>query len=140
MKRNYFGKIVVMVMALTVLAGGCGKAEAAVMEQTTLQTEVESIKVPENVKVVGLGEASHGAKEYQQMKLEVFKALVENNGCRTFIIEGDFGGALKVNDYIHGGQGTAKEVVAEIGFKIYNTQEMADLVEWMREYNQTVVD
>lgn len=141
MKRNYFGKIVAVVMAVTVFAGGCGKAEAAaVMEQAALQTEVESITVPDNIKVVGLGEASHGAKEYQQMKLEVFQALVENNGCRTFIIEGDFGGALKVDEYIQGGQGTAKEVVSEIGFKIYNTQEMADLIEWMRGYNQTVVD
>lgn len=88
------------------------------------------------MQVVGLGEASHGTKEYQQMKTEVFKALVENNGSRTFIIEGDFGGALKVDAYIHGAEGSAEDVVKEIGFSIYNTQEMADLVEWMRSYNK----
>ena len=71
------------------------------------------------------------------MKAEVFKALVENNGCHTFIIEGDFGGALKVDRYINGGDGTAEEAVAEIGFAIYRTQEMADLVEWMRSYNES---
>ncbi|MDD2958512.1 MAG: erythromycin esterase family protein [Lachnospiraceae bacterium] len=59
-----------------------------------------------------------------------FKALAENNGCRTFIIEGDFGGALKVDQYINGGNGTAEEVVAEIGFAIYRTHEMADLTNW----------
>lgn len=106
-------------------------------DMSYVQTEINTVSVPEAVKAVGLGEASHGAKEYQVMKAEVFKALVENNGCRTFIIEGDFGGALKVDQYIHGGEGTAEEVVGEIGFKIYRTQEMADLVDWMRSYNES---
>ena len=94
--------------------------------------------MPNDVQVVGLGEASHGVSQYHQMKADVFKALVENNGCRTFIIEGDFGGALKVDQYINGGSGSAEKAVAEIGFAIYRTQEMVDLVDWMRSYNETV--
>jgi len=58
----------------------------------------------------------------------------------VFAIEGDFGGSAFVNDYIHGGDGTAEEAVAKIGFRIYRTQEMADLVEWMRTYNETAPD
>lgn len=98
-------------------------------------TDISQISVPDYVRVTGLGEASHGVKEYHQMKGEVFKTLVENNGCRSFVIEGDFGGALKVEAYIQGGPGTAEEVVREIGFAIYNTRELADIVEWMRTYN-----
>ena len=97
-----------------------------------------TISLPPDVQVVGLGEASHGVAEYHQMKADVFKALVNNNGRRTFIIEGDFGGALKVDQYINGGGGSAEEAVAEIGFAIYRTQEMVDLVDWMRSYNETV--
>ena len=63
------------------------------------------------------------------MKSDIFKALVQSNGCQTFIIEGDFGGALKVDTYINGGSGSAEEVVKEIGFSIYHTQEMVDLIE-----------
>lgn len=74
------------------------------------------------------------------MKAEVFKALAANNGCHTFIIEGDFGGALKVNEYIHGGNGTAEEAVREIGFAIFRTEEMAALVDWMRAYNETAAE
>lgn len=104
----------------------------------TYQSDIGAISVPNDVQVVGLGEASHGVSQYHQMKADVFKALVENNGCRTFIIEGDFGGALKVDQYINGGSGSAEEAVAEIGFAIYRTQEMVDLVDWMRSYNETV--
>ncbi|MDR2939518.1 MAG: erythromycin esterase family protein [Clostridiales bacterium] len=135
MFKKYFSFITVLLIYFFVFS---------TFENTTLLANnpgilynTAEIKMPQNVKIVGLGESSHGVKEYHQMKLEVFQALVKNNGCRIFIIEGDFGGALKVDAYIHGSEGTAEEVVSEIGFAIYRTQEMADLVEWMRKYNET---
>ncbi len=128
------------------LLAACGEQDPADMwapwvpEAPSLkwvQTDLSTIAVPEGVKVVGLGEASHGVKEYQEMKGEVFRALVENNGCRSFIIEGDFGSALIVDEYIHGGEGTAQEAANQIGFRIYQTEEMANILEWMRQYNET---
>jgi erythromycin esterase len=124
-----------MMLGLISLFTGCGKDTAANMELT--RTDVSTITVPEDVLVVGLGESSHGVKEYQEMKADVFQALVQNNGCRTFVIEGDFGNALKVNAYIHGGEGTAEEAAALIGFRIYCTEEMETLLQWMRTYNET---
>ena len=118
---------------------GCGKDTSGV-DMGLAQTDVGAVTVPEDVLVVGLGEASHGVKEYQEMKAKVFQALVAHNGCRTFVIEGDFGGALKVDDYIHGGEGTAKEVAAQIGFRIYRTEEMEAFIEWMRAYNETATE
>lgn len=103
-----------------------------------IETEMKNLTVPNTVQVVGIGEASHGVKEYQEMKAEVFKALVANNGCQTFVIEGDFGGALSVEDYIHGGNQGATEAIKNIGFRIYETYEMVDLIKWMRTYNESV--
>lgn len=118
---------------------GCGSSASSVSADLSYtQADLETIPLSPDVQVVGLGEASHGVAQYHQMKADVFKALVKNNDCRTFIIEGDFGGALKVDDYINGGDGSAEEAVGEIGFAIYRTQEMADLIEWMRSYNETV--
>lgn len=132
-------KSIIGISLVCLLISGCGK-QAASVNMDSVQTELAEITVPENTKIVGLGEASHGVSEYQQTKADVFKALVAHNNCRTFIIEGDFGGSLKVEQYIHGGDGTAEEAVGEIGFAIYRTREMADLVEWMREYNETAAD
>lgn len=127
-------KRVLPLFLLVVLLSACGGGTPAL---ESVQTDLSAITVPEGVSVAALGEASHGVKEYQEMKAQVFQALVKNNGCRTFIIEGDFGSALKVDDYIHGGEGTAQEAAAQIGFRIYRTQEMADLLTWMRAYNET---
>ncbi|WP_336248919.1 erythromycin esterase family protein [Stomatohabitans albus] len=99
--------------------------------------DLNELSVPDQVKLVGVGEGSHGSKEYQELKGEVFKKLVEQGKARTFAIEGDFGGALTVNDYIHGGEGNPEDVATAIGFGIYRTQEIKAIIEWMREYNQT---
>lgn len=134
--------IISLIMALTICASfitGCGK-KTAKLDNSAFNYDISTIEVPDTVRIVGLGEASHGSSELQQLKLEVFKALVANNDCKAFAIEGDFGGCAKVDEYIQGGSGTAEDAVAEIGFRIYRTQEMKDLVEWMREYNQTAAD
>lgn len=138
MNKKWILSIITMAIFGMTLLMGCGNRTNTIStDLSALQTDISTLTVSENVQVVGLGEASHGVKEYHQMKAEVFKALVANNGCRTFIIEGDFGGALKVDDYIHGGEGTAEDAVGEIGFAIYRTQEMANLVDWMRSYNES---
>lgn len=132
-------RLISMVFALTLcisLLTGCGQS-APQLDNQSFVYDISSITVSDTVRIVGLGEASHGASELQQLKADVFKALVVNNRCRVFAIEGDFGGCAKVDEYIHGGPGTAEDVVSEIGFEIYRTQELADLVQWMREYNQT---
>ena len=132
--KKFLSAVSVGILFISLLTGFTSEAEAG--EKSILSTDIMNLNVPTNVKIVGLGEASHGVSEYQKMKTEVFKSLVKNNKCRTFIIEGDFGGALKVDEYINGGKGTAKDAVREIGFSIYCTKEMVDLVEWMKNYNQ----
>lgn len=102
--------------------------------------QVDNITIPEKTRIVALGEASHGNVEFQQLKLSVFQNLVENDGVRAFALEGDYGGCEYVNRYIHGGEGTAEQAAAAIGFAIYRTDEMADLISYMRKYNETAKD
>ena len=96
---------------------------------------VSEVSIPAQARVVALGEATHGNAEFQQLKLEVFKVMVEKYGVQAFALEGDFGGCEAVDRYIHGGDGTAQEAVAAIGFAIYRTEQMEQLVSWMRDYN-----
>lgn len=97
-------------------------------------TETSAMPMPDAA-IVALGEATHGNSEFTLLKLDVFQLLVEQKGHRAFALEGDFGGCQKVNAYIHGGDGTAEQAASEIGFAIYRTKEMAELIEWMREFN-----
>ena len=60
-------------MSMTLLAG-CGGKSLTEEELSFCQTDIGTLTAPDHVKIVGLGESSHGASEYQQMKAEVFKA------------------------------------------------------------------
>lgn len=116
--------------------GGFGTGESVDPTAFAAYAEpVESMTVPEDARIIALGEATHGNAEFQRLKLEVFKQLVERNGVRAFALEGDCGGCEQVNRYIHGGSGTAQEATAAIGFAIYRTDEMAELISYMRRYN-----
>ena len=117
-----FGLLGVMALAALVFMrfGGFGTGENVNPEEFLAYAEpVENITVPESAKIIALGEATHGNAEFQQLKLEVFKQMVKNNGVRAFALEGDYGGCEQVNRYIHGGEGTAQEAAAAIGFSIY---------------------
>ena len=99
-------------------------------------TDLSGIQIPEGTRIVALGEATHGNKEFQQLKLEVFKHLVETTNVRAFVLEGDMGGCALVNEYVQGGEGDLKEIVQLLGYRIYRTDQMAELISWMREYNE----
>lgn len=95
--------------------GGFGTGETANPEEFAAYAQpVENISVPENVRIIALGEATHGNAEFQALKLDVFKQMVEKYDVRAFALEGDYGGCEQVNEYIHGGEGTAKEAAAAI--------------------------
>lgn len=143
MKNNKYLRKLIVISTLVMSLFGCSLNQTEsnkTMNMDKTIYDISEVKIPNYVRIVGVGEASHGVKEYHQMKMQIFQNLVENNNAKIFAIEGDFGGCLKVEEYIHGGKGTAEEVLNEIGFRIYNTQELVELVEWMRLYNENAVD
>ena len=91
--------------------------------------------IPENISILSIGEAAHGCKEMQELKLSVFKEMVEKWGFTAFALEADYGECAEINRYIQGGEGSAEEMVQKFAFPIYHTKEMAELISWMREWN-----
>jgi len=86
-------------------------------------------------KIVGMGEATHGTKEFFNMKAKMFKFLVTHCGYRIFTIEATYGGTLKVNDYILYGKGDVLSAMRSMGYWTWDTEEVRDLIEWMRTHN-----
>lgn len=132
----FFGGIIVL--CFYAYFGGFGKVKPIDTKEFAMYAGgVSDITIPDSVRIIGLGEATHGNAEFQQLKLDVFKLMVEKYGVRAFALEGDYGGCEAVNRYIHGGPGTAQKAAAAVGFPIYRTKEMAQLIDWMRNYNAT---
>ena len=143
-RKKHTGWIVVLCMAavIAVIAGiysrfgGFGTGDCADTEEfAKYAASVSELTVPDEVQIIALGEATHGNKEFQQLRLDVLQVLVEKYGVRAFALEADYGGCEAINRYIHGEGGTAAEALSATGFAIYRTEEMENLVEWMRDYN-----
>jgi erythromycin esterase len=86
-------------------------------------------------RVVALGEGTHGTREFFQMKHRLTEYLASELGFTHFAIEANLPEARRVNDYVLGGPGDPKELLRGMYFWTWNTQEVLDLIEWMRAFN-----
>ncbi|SDJ93329.1 erythromycin esterase [Catalinimonas alkaloidigena] len=86
--------------------------------------------------IVGLGEATHGSKEFFEIKHRLFRYLVENFGHRAFGFECDFAESLYFDTYVTTGAGDLTQLMrTKMHFWIWKTTEVRALLEWMRQYN-----
>ncbi len=89
-----------------------------------------------DARVVALGEATHGASEFFTLKHRLVQFLAEEMNFTVFSIEANMPEAYRVNQYVLTGEGDPKELLRGIhNLSIWNTQEVLDLILWMREYN-----
>ena len=117
-----------------------GKKDETVYMVTPNETNDLTELIPletlfKNKKIVGMGESTHGTKEFFNMKAKMFKFLVTHCGYRIFAIEATYGGTLKVNDYVLYNKDNVLNAMKGMEFWTWDTEEVRDLIEWMRTYN-----
>ncbi|QSQ22666.1 erythromycin esterase family protein [Pyxidicoccus parkwayensis] len=86
-------------------------------------------------RVVALGEATHGTREFFQLKHRLLEFLATELGFTVFAIEASFGEALALNDYVLTGKGDPAKGLAGLSFWTWDTEEVLALIRWMRAYN-----
>lgn len=126
-----------IVICLMIILSGCSNNNKVFVEAEKYISSVKKINIPDDVRIISLGEATHGNLELQKLKKDVFGALIKNENVRVFVIEGDFGGGQEINQFILDGKGTAEESVNALDYGIYKTEQMIDFVKWMHDYNAT---
>lgn len=93
--------------------------------------------IPANVSVLAIGEAVHGSREFQELKLSVLREMVEKQGYTAFALEADYSECADINRYLQSGEGKPEELVQKFSFPIYHTKEMAELLGWIQDWNRT---
>lgn len=94
-------------------------------------------RVVGDARVVGLGEATHGTREFFQLKHRMIEFLATQMGFTIFTIEANMPEAYKLNDYVLGGAGDPKQLLRGMYFWTWQTEEVLAMIEWMREFNRS---
>ncbi len=93
-----------------------------------------------DVRVVGLGEATHGTSEFFRMKHRMVEFLVKEMGFNSFYIEASMSRCRYINDYVLNGTGDLDSATAIQGFWTWRVEEVRNMIDWMRQYNTSVPD
>lgn len=88
-----------------------------------------------DARIVSLGEATHGTREFFEMKHRMLEFLVREMGFDVFAIEAEWAEANRINEYVLTGRGNPHTRLTGLYFWTWRTQEVLDLIEWMRRYN-----
>ncbi|HMK37690.1 MAG TPA: erythromycin esterase family protein [Bacteroidota bacterium] len=88
-----------------------------------------------NARIVCLGEATHGTREFFQLKHRMLEFLVTEMGFTIFGIEATMPEGFDVNEYVLTGSGDPEKALAGLYFWTWDTEEVLDMIRWMRQYN-----
>jgi erythromycin esterase len=83
-------------------------------------------------RVVGLGEATHGTREFFQLKHRLVELLACELGFGVFAIEASLPDAIGVDEYVQGLRDDAAAVLTGMRFWTWDTQEVLALLQWLR--------
>ena len=79
-------------------------------------TSVPLVDMVGDAHLVALGEATHGTREFFQLKHRILELLVRERGFNVFAIEATMPEAFAVNDYVLTGRGDPAKALAGLYF------------------------
>ena len=90
-----------------------------------------------DARIVLLGEATHGTREFFQLKHRMLEFLASEMGFTIFSIEANMPEAYGLNDYVLKGKGDPAALIKGMYFWTWSTEEVLDMVLWMRKFNES---
>ena len=85
--------------------------------------------------VVALGEATHETREVFEIKHRVLRYLAEEEGFTAFGMEASMAKSRLINHYVQTGEGNPKKLLVGFHSWPWNTQEVLEMIKWMRRYS-----
>jgi erythromycin esterase len=87
-----------------------------------------------NARVLGVSELTEGTHEFAGIMRMILAAL-SDRGFRGIAVQAPMAEAMELDRYVRTGIGNPRQGLRALG-PHWNTQEVLDLVEWIRTYNQ----
>ncbi|MBG0561544.1 erythromycin esterase family protein [Actinoplanes aureus] len=93
--------------------------------------------LPPAVRLLALGEPTHGVEAFPELRNELFQHLVEHQGYRSIALESGCLAGLTADAYVTHGTGTLDDAVSSgLTHDFGASPANRELLRWMREYNE----
>lgn len=90
-----------------------------------------------SARIVSLGEATHGTREFFQLKHRMLEFLASEMGFTIFSIEANMPEAYRLSDYVLHGVGDPAQLLKGMYFWTWDTSEVLAMIHWMRDFNES---
>ena len=107
------------------------RARGAALDSSLAPLEALARKVT----VVGIGEATHGSREFGDLRLRLTRHLVERFGYRIIAIEGSVSRLAALDRYARGEVATRDSIVPILESGWIGRRTLRELVGWLRQWN-----
>ncbi len=87
-------------------------------------------------RVVALGEATHGTREFFRLKDRIVRLLVRHAAFTTFALEISPEAGDRMNRFVRDGSGDVDAALRQFEFWTWQTEEVRELARWLREWNR----
>jgi erythromycin esterase-like protein len=92
-------------------------------------------------RLVLLGEASHGTREFYRVRAAITRELIEVFGFNAVVVEADWPDAYRVNRWVRGASRDRTAGEALRGFQrfpqwMWRNRDVVDFIRWLRDRNQ----
>ncbi len=86
-------------------------------------------------RIVGIGEGTHGNREFHRFQLAAMRALVEETGFRLILLEAPWSASWQAERFLSGGGGSAEQALDAFRFPLLQSDVMLDLFRWVHDFN-----
>jgi erythromycin esterase-like protein len=118
------------------------KLVAAIARPISSECDLEPLRrLAGERQVVLIGEASHGTHEFYEIRAELTKRLIAEDGFTSIAIEADWPDALRVHRYVQSLSDDGDAQIALSDFKrfpqwMWRNTVVVKFVEWLRQWNR----
>lgn len=141
--------LALLVVICAVTLGGAALDQVAIdwiashavpLERVELAADLEDLRplapMLAGARVIGVGEATHGTREFFTVRLRLIDFLARELSVHAFAFEFPFGEGLLIDRYVQTGEGDPADVLARVYCPPWNNRETLEAIEWMRAYNE----
>ena len=90
-----------------------------------------------DARIVALGDATRGTHEFFELRHRMLEFLATRMGFTIFAMEANMPETYLLNEFVQHGTGDPAALLRGTGLWTMDTREMIDLIQWMRDFNQS---